>query len=153
MERQIVKIGQMEIRYLVDGSQIGGLGLFEMMIPPGSPVPPPHSHSHNEECVYVLDGVLRYGVNDELRDLKPGDWMSTPRGAVHHFSNPGAKPVRALVILTPDLGEQFFREVGDVVDAGGPPDKAKLLAVMTHYGLVPAPQLQAPAPADHTAAA
>lgn len=141
---QVVKVGQIEIRYLVDGADTGGLGLFEMKVPPGAHVPPPHSHTNNEECVYVLDGVLRYRVDGETRDLKPGDWMSTPRGSVHHFSNPGSKTVRALVMMTPDVGEQYFREVGALVAAGGPPDRAKLMAVMTRFGLVPAAPPQAP---------
>jgi len=42
------------------------------------------------------------------------------------------------VMLTPDIGAQFFRDVGAVANAGGPPDRAKLLEVMTRYGLVPA---------------
>ncbi len=75
--------------------------------------------------------------------LGPGEWMSTLRGSVHHFSNPGTETARALVILTPDIGEEYFRDVGVVVNAAGPPDRAKLLAVMGRYGLVPAP---APAP-------
>ena len=32
---------------------------------------------------------------------------------------------------------QYFRDVAAVVNAGGPPDKATLVAVMTRYGLVP----------------
>jgi hypothetical protein len=55
MGHQVVKVGQMEIRYLVDGAQKGGLGLFEMKVPAGAHVPPPHSHTNNEECVYVLE--------------------------------------------------------------------------------------------------
>jgi len=145
MSSQIVKVGQIEVRYLVDGSQSGGLGLFEMNVPVGAHVPPPHSHSNNEECVYVLEGILRYSVDDETRDLKPGEWMSTPRGSVHHFSNPGSGTARTLVILTPDIGEQFFRDVGAVAAAGGPPNRAKLLEVMARYGLVPA----APKPVPH----
>jgi quercetin dioxygenase-like cupin family protein len=142
MSREIIKVGQLEISYLVDGAGQGGLGLFEMIIPPGAPVPPPHSHSHNEECVYVLEGVLRYTVNAVTRDLQPGEWMSTPRGAVHAFNNPGTGNVRALVMLTPDIGAQFFRDLS-ALTAGGAPDKAGLLAVMDRYGLVPA----APGPA------
>jgi hypothetical protein len=59
---------------------------------------------------------------------------------VHHFSNPGSEAVRTLVMLTPDMGEQYFREVADLAAAGGPPDRAKLMAIMTRYGLVPAAQ-------------
>jgi quercetin dioxygenase-like cupin family protein len=141
---EVVKVGQIEIRYLVDGADEGGLGLFEMKVPPGAHVPPPHSHTNNEECVYVLDGVLRYRVDEDTRDLKPGEWMSTPRGSVHHFSNPGSETVRVLVMMTPDVGEQYFREVSDLAAAGGPPDRAKLMAVMTRFGLVPAAPPQAP---------
>ena len=138
VEAELIEVGQIQIRYLRDGAGEGQTGAFEMVVPPGSNVPPPHSHSHNEECVYVLEGVLRYSVDEDTRDLRPGDWMSTPRGAVHHFSNPGAETVRALVMLTPDIGAQFFREVGALAGAGGPPDRAKLIAVMARYGLVPA---------------
>ena len=141
---EVVKVGQMEIRYLVDGAQSGGLGLFEMKVPAGAHVPPPHSHTDNEECVYVLEGVLAYSVDGETRDLRPGDWMSTPRGSVHHFSNPGSVTARALVMMTPDIGEQFFRDVAALAVAGGPPDRAKLGEVMTRYGLVPAAR-QSPA--------
>jgi uncharacterized cupin superfamily protein len=148
MNQEIVKVGQMEIRYLVDGAQEGGLGLFQMDVPPGAHVPPPHSHPDNEECVYVLDGILRYAVDDETRDLKPGDWMSTPRGSVHHFSNPGSRSARVLVMMTPDIGVQFFRDVGALARAGGPPDRAKLVGVMNRYGLVPAAPRQAPSFAD-----
>jgi len=88
MNQQVVKVGQLEIRYLVEGARSGGLGVFEMKVPAGAHVPPPHSHTDNEECVYVLEGTLRYSVDADTRDLKPGDWMSTPRGAVHHFSQP-----------------------------------------------------------------
>ena len=59
MNQEIVKVGQLEIRYMLDGTSRGGLGLFEMIVPGGAPVPPPHSHSHNEECVYVLEGERR----------------------------------------------------------------------------------------------
>ncbi|HSE12429.1 MAG TPA: cupin domain-containing protein, partial [Rudaea sp.] len=89
------------------------------------------------------DGVLRYSVDDEVRDLRPGDWMSTPRGSVHHFSNPGSEAARTLVMLTPDIGERYFHDVGAVVNAGGPPDRAKLVEVMSRYGLVPAAPKQA----------
>jgi hypothetical protein len=36
--------------------------------------------------------------------------------------------------------------VAVVVNAGGPPDRAKLMEVMSRYGLKPAAPTQAPAP-------
>jgi quercetin dioxygenase-like cupin family protein len=145
MNRQSIKVGLLEINYLVDGAEKGGLGVFELTVPAGANVPPPHSHTDNEECVYVLSGVLRYSVDNEIRDLGPGEWMSTPRGAVHQFSNPGTEAARALVMMTPDIGAQYFRDVAAVAAAGGPPDRAKLMQVMTRYGLVPAAPKPAPA--------
>lgn len=133
-----IRVGQLGINYLVDGSHTASLGMFELTVPAGSNVPPPHSHSNNEECLYVLDGTLRYTVGTETRDLKPGESMRTPKGVVHAFSNPFAETARALVVQSPDIGAQYFKDVADVVNAGGPPDKARLVAVMSSYGLVPA---------------
>jgi uncharacterized cupin superfamily protein len=138
MSQEVVRVGQIEIRYLVDGADKGGLGVFEMKVPPGAAVPPPHSHAHNEECVYVLDGTLAYSVDGEKRVLRAGDHMSTPRGSVHAFDNPGDTTARVLVMLTPDIGEGYFRDVAAVMSAGGPPDRSKLLEVMKRYGLTPA---------------
>jgi quercetin dioxygenase-like cupin family protein len=138
MNEHTIHAGQLAIDYIVDGSETKGLGMFELTVPPGSNVPPPHSHSDNEECVYVLAGTLRYSVGAETRDLTAGQTMSTPRGEVHAFSNPFAQTARALIVLSPDIGAQYFRDVAAVINVGGPPDKAALLSVMARYGLVAA---------------
>ena len=53
-----------------------------------------------------------------------------PRSALHL--------ARALIVLSPDIGLQYFKDLAAVVNKGGPPDKAALVAVMDRYGLVPA---------------
>src|SRR5262249_14748406 len=136
-EQPVLKIGKLEIRYLVDGTVSGaGMGVFELTVAPGARVPPPHSHTNNEEIVYVLEGVLRYTVDDETRDLKAGERMYTPRGSVHAFSNPHDSTARALIMLTPDIGLQYFRDVAEAAGAPGGPDPAKMAAVMERYRLV-----------------
>ena len=137
-ESSAIRVGQLSIRYLLDGARTGTMGMFELSVPPGSNVPPPHSHSNNEEFVYVLEGTLRYRVGDTTRDLRPGDSMLTPKGTVHGFSNPFSALARALMVLSPDIGAQYFLDVGSVVNTGAPPDKAALVSVMARYGLVPA---------------
>jgi quercetin dioxygenase-like cupin family protein len=131
-----IRIGQIEIRYLVDGSATGQNGMFEMILPPGSNVPPPHSHPGSDELLYVVEGRLRHSVDGVERDLGPGESVFTRRGSVHGFSNPFAEPARTLTVLTPDIGAQYFRDAAEVANAGGPPDRARLAEVMTRHGLV-----------------
>jgi uncharacterized cupin superfamily protein len=138
-KQDVIRVGQMEIRYLQEAKDGCQMGCFELRVPPGSNVPPPHSHSANEELLYVLEGILRTTVGGETKDLQPGESRVTPRGVAHGFSNPHSVTARALIILTPDtIGSQYFRDVGAIVNAGGPPDRTRLMAVMQKYGLVPA---------------
>jgi len=134
-----IKVGQLSIRYLIDGSATGGMGVFELTVPPHSEVPPPHSHPESDECAYALEGTLQYSVDETVRELRPGDWMFTPRGSVHGFRNPHSAPARALIILTPDIGARYFQDVAAVVNVGGPPDRDRLREVMVRYGLKLAP--------------
>jgi len=138
VEPELIRLGSMEIRYLQAAGNGCEMGVFEVRVPPACQVPPPHSHLANEELLYVLEGTLRYTVGGETRDLRPGDFMSTPRGTVHAFSNPHAVDARALVVNTPDIGPEYFRGIASIVNAGGPPDGAKLMATMQKFGLVPA---------------
>ena len=138
MSTRDIDVGRLRVRYLIDGSESGSMGMFELTVPPGSNVPPPHSHTHNEEVVYVLEGTLRYTVDAETRDLQAGQTMRTPKGSVHGFSNPFGNVARALITLAPDIGAKYFEDVASVINAGGPPDKRALAAVMGRYGLVPA---------------
>lgn len=137
MEANTISLGKLKIRYLIDGSQTGRMGMFELTVLPGANVPPPHSHSNNEEIVYVLEGKLRYSVGSDKRELQKGESMHTPKGVVHEFSNPFAEPARALIVMSPDIGAQYFLDIGEVVSRGAPPDKAALMEVMKRYGLVP----------------
>lgn len=140
VEQPVIVIGQLEIRYLMDGTVDGAAsGMFEMIVPPGARVPPAHSHNDNEEMMYCLEGRLRTSVNGDERDLNPGEGRYTPRGVVHGFSNPHDLKARVLVILTPDIGAQYFRDVAAAVTVPGGPNPAKLAEVMKRYGLVLSP--------------
>ena len=133
----VIRVGQLEIHYLQGAGNGCRMGCFELRVPAGSNVPPAHSHAANEEVVYVLEGTLRYRVGEETRDLQPGEVMGTPAGVVHAFSNPHATTVRALIINTPDIGADYFREMASIINADGPPDRARLMATMQRFGLVP----------------
>ena len=138
-----IKVGEIEIRFLVEGEQSrGSVAVFEAHVPAGARVPVGHSHDGYEETIYGLDGMLTWTVEGTPTEVGPGDALLIPRGAVHHFDNTGDVDANALAIVTPGiLGPDFFREVAAILDAsgGGPPDVAAIAAVMSRHGLTAAP--------------
>jgi quercetin dioxygenase-like cupin family protein len=140
--REAIAIGELTIRFLLEGGQSGGsVAVFEFDVPAGARVAAAHSHDGYEETIYGLEGVLTCTVEGAATDVGPGEALFIPRGAVHHFDNAGDADARALAIVTPGvLGPDYFREVAAVLDAsaGGPPDLAAIGAVMRRHGLTPA---------------
>ena len=140
--REEIRVGEMVIRFLVEGEQSGGsVAVFEFDVPAGSRVAAAHSHDGYEETIYGLEGVLTWTIEGTPIDVGRGDALLIPRGAVHHFVNTGEVDAKALAIVTPGiLRPDFFREVGAILDAaaGGPPDVAAIGAVMKRHGLTPA---------------
>lgn len=141
MRDEPIHIGSISMQFLVDGRHTGGhMAMAEMIVQPGARVPPPHRHVDVDETVHVLEGSLAYRVDDTVRVLNAGDHCFSPRGSVHHFSNPGDVPVRALVVFSPaNIGPDYFREVSAVLGRGGPPDISQMKAVMQRHGLELAP--------------
>jgi quercetin dioxygenase-like cupin family protein len=141
--REEIKVGEMAIRFVVEGEQTAGaVAVFEFDVPAGARVPVAHSHDGYEETIYGLEGVLTWTVEGTPTDVGPGEALFIPRGAVHHFDNTGDVDAKALAIVTPGvLGPDFFREVAAILDAaaGRPPDLAAVGAVMRRHGLTPAP--------------
>ena len=141
--REEIKVGDMAIRFLLDGKQSGGsVAIFEFDVPAGAKIAAPHSHDGYDETIYGLEGVLTWTLEGTSTDVGPGEAFFIPRGAVHHFDNAGGIDARALAVVTPGiLGPDFFEEVAAVLDAaaGGPPDIVAIGGVMRRHGLTPAP--------------
>src|SRR5687767_5326902 len=86
--KEIIRAGQLEIRFLLDGDDTGGrISMFEFIVPAGAKVPAPHYHEHVDEVAYGLEGVLTFTVDGGAHEIGPGDRCFIPRGAVHHFVN------------------------------------------------------------------
>jgi quercetin dioxygenase-like cupin family protein len=140
MTPEIIRLGQIEIRFLLEGKDTKGqLAAFEFTVPAGAKVPMPHSHERYDETIYGLEGVMTFTVNGQRANIAPGQTYFIPRGAVHGFNNLKPASAKALAVVTPALiGPDFFREMAAIVNAGGPPNLEKLKAIMTRHGLVPA---------------
>ncbi|HEX6952827.1 MAG TPA: cupin domain-containing protein [Gaiellaceae bacterium] len=140
--REEIRVGEMAIRFLLEGSQTAGsAAIFEFDVPAGARIAGAHSHDGYDETIYGLEGLLTWTIEGTPTEVGPGQAVFIPRGAVHHFDNRGDVDAKALAIATPGtIGPDFFREVGALLDAaaGGPPDLAALGAVMRKHGLTPA---------------
>jgi quercetin dioxygenase-like cupin family protein len=146
---QMIRLGPLEVRFLVTGENSSGtVAVFEVVVPAGQRLmAPAHSHDHYEETIYGVEGVLTWTVDGKLIDVRPGQALCIPRGAVHRFDNNGAEDVKVLCVVAPAaIGPQYFLEMAEAARASaeGPPDHAKMAEIMLRHGLTPAPSLQQP---------
>ena len=145
---EAIRLGPLAVRFLITGDEFGGLrrglrapraGRAAARGPRAQPRPLRGDDlRHRRELTWTVDG--------RQVEVGPGEALCIPRGAVHRFDNNGDQDVKALCLITPAaIGPRFFREAAAVIDAaaGGPPDPARMKAVMLAHGLAPA----APPPA------
>jgi quercetin dioxygenase-like cupin family protein len=139
MNNEIIRIGQIGIRFLLEAADTNGsVAMFEFTVPVGAKVPLPHYHREYDETIYGVEGVMSFTVEGQPVEIAPGKSCFIPRGAVHGFNNLTGTDAKGLAIITPALlGPDYFKEVAAIVNLGGPPDMEKLKAVMLKHGLVP----------------
>ena len=96
------------LTYKVRGEQTAGtLTVFENVIAPGDG-PPLQVHASEDESWYVIEGRLRFRLDEEMRGAPAGSFVFVPRGIRHCFQNVGGQPARILVLFTPSGMERFF---------------------------------------------
>jgi quercetin dioxygenase-like cupin family protein len=106
-ERIVSPLGG-EIVFKARGAQTeGSLTVFEAVNPPGEG-PPFHVHEGLDEVIYVLGGLLRVRLGDEVDDAPAGAFVFIPRGTPHTWQPHGDSVARFLVALAPAGLEAFF---------------------------------------------
>jgi quercetin dioxygenase-like cupin family protein len=129
-------------RVLASDRQTGGVyTLSEIRVSPNNG-PPPHIHSREDECFFVLEGEVEFQVGDEKITARPGTFIQGPRGIAHSFKNNTQLPARMLVFVTPAGFENLFNEFAQPVASFDSPaipaskdEIDKLLATAPKYGL------------------
>ena len=74
--------------------------------PAGPPrfIAPLHLHHADDEAWYVLEGVLRFRIDDEMLEAGPGSAVLAPKGAPHAYGNARrGQPARYLLVMTPKI--------------------------------------------------
>src|SRR5919205_1404566 len=137
-EGETVWLRKLGIRFMVGGEDTqDNFALVEHPIGPRALAAPMHTHRHEDEYTYVLEGEVGVQVGEEVRVARPGDLVFKPRGIPHAFWNAGDAPARALEIISPAGFERYFLEIAPLLPPArpGPPDEQRLFAVQEKYGL------------------
>ncbi len=89
------------LTYKARSAQTGGaLTAWESTAAPGEG-PPLHLHVHENEFMYVLEGRLRFIVDETDHTGPPGSFVFIPRGVPHTWQNMGDGHARILFVSTP----------------------------------------------------
>lgn len=108
-------------RFMATGEDTNGAyAQWEVLVPP-SGGPPPHVHTREEECIYVLEGEVILHIGDSRSVAQASTFVGLPMGVPHAFKNESDLPARLLFTVVPAGLEGFFFEAGVEVA----PDHAK----------------------------
>jgi quercetin dioxygenase-like cupin family protein len=89
------------------GDQSGGdWAVIEWRVRAGDE-PPMHTHTREDETLYILEGAITAYVGDEQFDVEAGSYAALPKNVSHGFTV-RSEQVRFLVTLEPAGAEYFF---------------------------------------------
>jgi quercetin dioxygenase-like cupin family protein len=137
-EGETVWLRKLGIRFMIGGEQTDGhFALVEHPIGPRALAAPMHTHEHEDEYTYVLEGKVGVQIGEEVLVAGLGDLVFKPRGVPHAFWNPADEPARALEIISPAGFERYFAELAPLFPPAnqGPLDEEAVGAVRDKYGL------------------
>ncbi|WP_230413024.1 cupin domain-containing protein [Paraburkholderia antibiotica] len=101
---------------------------------------PPHTHPHQDEYIYVLDGQIDLLLGSKRTTASTGDLVRMPRGIEHAFFNNTGKPVTALFWAAP-AGKllELYRRIHNMSSP------AEVMRVAREYDVVFAPPVSSAA--------
>ena len=94
----------------------GALTSIEASIPPGDMIPP-HTHTREDECAFVVEGELSFDVGGEVVVAQAGSFVIKPRGVPHAFCNTGTEIARVLEFHIPGEFENYYDEYEQIVES------------------------------------
>lgn len=104
--------------FKLTSSTTGGLvSIVEHPFPVGA-ITAAHRHTNEDEHSYVLEGEIGFRSDDSEVVLRPGGYITKPRGQMHAMWNAGPAPGRIIEVITPGGFENYFRELGELLASG-----------------------------------
>lgn len=118
--------------FLVTGTHTKHTSMFDWLVPPRFATGR-HIHAVQEESFYVLDGTCEWEVDGDVITAPPGSFLFLPPGVAHDIRNPGDRPVRLLMTVSPPGHENYFEELARLAGQGTPPDPAAVGALRQRF--------------------
>jgi quercetin dioxygenase-like cupin family protein len=114
----------------------GAFLLFEDIVSRGKATPL-HTHPDADETMYVLDGEILLHMNGQEHRIGPRGVAVALRGVPHAFLVT-SETARVLTLITPGIGEAFFRgasePTSDEIETTAPVDFARVRASAERNG-------------------
>jgi quercetin dioxygenase-like cupin family protein len=115
----------LDITHKVTVEDFGGaFTIIEVGLPPGDMIPP-HTHTREDECNFVLEGELTFDIGGEIVVAPAGSFVVKPRGVYHAFCNTGTGPNRHLEIHAPGEFEDYYDEYEQIVESAMSEDERR----------------------------
>lgn len=113
--RTVTQDGGSSAELKLEGDQSGGgWAVVELRVRAGEE-PPLHTHTREDETLYLLDGAITAYVGDQKFEVEAGSYAALPNNLRHGFSVRGEE-ARLLLTLQP-AGAEYFIVPRDDTDA------------------------------------
>lgn len=83
----------------------GGVAWF-----PPKATAPSHIHAEEEEVIYILSGHGAIYFNGEPEEVKPGDFVSIPKGTDHCIRNDSDEKMKLLYMFSPAVKQGSYEK-------------------------------------------
>jgi quercetin dioxygenase-like cupin family protein len=129
-----VDLAGVGVRFMIGGPEAGGaFALVEHPLAPRTLGSPVHTHRHEDEWSFVLEGEVGLLIGGDHVTARPGDLVRKPRGVPHAFWNATDATARLLELIAPPGFERYFAEAASMFT--GEPDMDAFAALCERYGL------------------
>jgi quercetin dioxygenase-like cupin family protein len=129
--------GAMSVVKVSAAATAGLLAVLQQTLMPGIGAPP-HTHTREDECSFVIEGELGYRIGDEEGKLKAGDFLRKPRLIPHAVWALGTRPARIIEMVFPGALEEFFLAAGSVFAIADPAERGNEFAkLQAQFGVQP----------------
>jgi quercetin dioxygenase-like cupin family protein len=127
------RVHGMDMAHKVDAHRLGGrLLVMESQVAPGALLPP-HTHTREDECSYVISGRLVFEVGEEVVTAEAGSYVIKPRGVSHAFWNAGSEPARVMELHVPASFASYYDEVGAIFADSAMSEHERREALEAHH--------------------